>query len=131
MKRTALISMFLILVVFVGTSFAVKVTLFGKNQYSQSGLYSEAFPAEPGYGKIIVRNHGLEDVVIKLNGKKVFNEIDDDVSRLRKRVSLLKSNNLSVDINTNDNEDSGDSDNGDDSDHEGDEDDKDHEDDED
>ena len=82
MFKRSIFTLSLLLCVFLGTSFAVEVTLFGPNQYLRTkgapNQFSDTFPGILGDGKLIIQNgdengkHRISSATIKLNGEVVL-----------------------------------------------------------
>ncbi len=81
MKRAVWVTLFLLLGLFISTSFAVEVTVFGPNKYLRTGgqpnVYSDTFPWITGNGKLILTNgtdggkNRISSAIISVNGKQV------------------------------------------------------------
>ena len=60
MKKNILVSLYILLWLFVSTSFAAEITVFGPNQYLRTtgapNTYTDTFSAIAGEGSLIVKN---------------------------------------------------------------------------
>jgi len=113
MKKTALIVMALLLGTFIGTSFAVEVTLFGPNQYTRTtgkpNVYADTFPGISGQGKLVLKN-GTQDgknrvssALITINGKQVLSpkDFNQKVYEIDVPINLAENNSISVELRSN------------------------------
>ena len=110
MKKYILIALATILVLAVGYTYAVEVTLLGPKQYARTqgspNLYNDSFIGKAGQGKIVIRNGGVDSAnlvssaIVKLNGVAVFgvNDFNQHAWKLEKSVSLNDTNSLSVEL---------------------------------
>jgi hypothetical protein len=117
MKKSALVSLFLILGFFVGTSSAVEVSRFGPTQYVRTGgapdVYNDSFSAPSGEATLVVTNgeqsgthrvtDGVSSAYVRLNGVEIFgpNDFNQTVYHLEAVVTLVENNSLSVELNSN------------------------------
>ncbi|MFH2011587.1 MAG: RHS repeat-associated core domain-containing protein [Pseudomonadota bacterium] len=112
MKKTAFITLLITLGLFFSTSLAVGETVFGPQQYIQTGTsitYTDTFPAAPGQGTLIVLNgqengkKRISSATVKLNGQVIFDESDfnQSIYQLEAVVTLIASNTLEVTLKNN------------------------------
>ena len=110
MKNSALSTLVLLLCFFVGTSFAVEVTVFGPAKYlrttGQPNIYTGTFPAIMGKGKLILENgdatgkNRISSALIYVNGKQILgpNVFNQQVYNLEVPVTLTGNNLISVEL---------------------------------
>jgi len=112
MKRAVMIALFFVLVVSIGTSFAVEVTLFGPQQYLRTkgkpDVYSDGFSIHglTGEGKLIIKNgdqdgnHRISSALIHFNGEQIFgpDDFNQQVYNLEASVDLVEDNFISVEL---------------------------------
>jgi hypothetical protein len=117
MKKSAVITLFLFLGLFVGTSSAVEVTRFGPKQYLRTGgapdVYNDSFSAPVGEARLVVKNgeqsgthrvtDGVSSAYVRLNGVEIFgpNDFNQNVYHLEAFVNLAASNSISVELQSN------------------------------
>jgi hypothetical protein len=110
MKKSALFTLALLLGFFIGTSFAVEVTLFSPHQYSRTtgkpNVYTNTFPGIAGQGKLILKNgtqdgkNRISSALIFVNGKQVLGpeNFNQKVYNIETPVSLAQNNSISVEL---------------------------------
>jgi RHS repeat-associated protein len=114
MKKSTLSAWFLLLSLAAITSSlsATEVTVFGPKQYMRTSaardLFSDTFAAEPGQGKLIVRNGSsgggqrvdcsVSSAQVILNGEEIFgpSDFNQQVYYLEAAVNLAASNSMSI-----------------------------------
>ena len=108
MKKVTVISFFLLLGIFIGTSFAVEVTLLGPNEYlrskGQPDLYTDTFPGIVGEGKLIVTNgdvngkHRISSAEIEINGIPILdqNDFNQKTDYIELPISLEEENSITI-----------------------------------
>ena len=125
MKRVALISIFLLLVGFISTSFAVEVTLFGPEQFIKveeepvltegevepeedvPTIYSDTFPGVVGGATLKITNgnndkHRITSAEIWINGSIVVgpSSFKQEVAYFAVDISLLEQNDITVKLDS-------------------------------
>ena len=120
MKKAIMITLFLFLGLFIGTSsaLAVEVTLFGPNHYVRTsgspdvytGTFTALFPEIVSNGKLIVLNgdqigeHRVTDAVssaeVFVNGEQIFgpNDFNQHVYHLEAPIALVENNSITVEL---------------------------------
>ena len=117
MKKTILITLFLFLSLFLGTSSAVEVTLFGPKQYlrttGSANVYTDTFSAIAGEARLIVKNgdwdesHRRTDAIssasVVVNGQEIFgpNDFNQQVYLLEAPINVAENNSISVELTSN------------------------------
>jgi murein DD-endopeptidase MepM/ murein hydrolase activator NlpD len=108
MKRIALITAFFLLGIFIGSSFAIEVTLLEPMQCAKIGdeptTYTESFPGLVGEGRLIIENgdefgdHRVSSAEIYLNGVLVIGpkSFNQKVGHIESSVSLVEQNSITV-----------------------------------
>jgi len=104
MKKSSLIALATILILAVGYTYAVEVTLLGPKQYERTtgkpNTFTDSFPGRPGQGKIILQNDGLSSAIVKINGIEIFgvNNFNKRVGTLEAQISFVEYNSISVEL---------------------------------
>jgi len=110
MKKTAMITLCLLLGVLIGTSSAVEVTVFGPKVYERTkgkpNVYTDNFPGIIGEGKLIVHNGGnnkksrISSAVISVNGKQIFDPSDFNQKDqyLEAPVDLVENSSITLEL---------------------------------
>ncbi|MBW1644417.1 MAG: tandem-95 repeat protein, partial [Deltaproteobacteria bacterium] len=114
MKKTILVSLCMLLCIFVSTSFAVDVNVFGPNKYLRTSgapnVYTDTFSAIAGEGRLIVKNgswdgenrmvDAISTASVFVNGQQIFSPSDfnQQVYLLEKPVSLSENNTISIEL---------------------------------
>ncbi|MBS3906372.1 MAG: M23 family metallopeptidase [Syntrophaceae bacterium] len=110
MKKSILIASVLLLSLWVGSSFAAQVTLFGPNQYSRStgkpNVYSGTFPGIAGQGKLIIKNgdtsgnNRVSSALIFVNGNQILgpNSFNQQIYNIEVPLSIAQNNSISVEL---------------------------------
>lgn len=110
MKKALLLTLCLLLSIFVGTSFAVEVTLFGPNQYVRTqgspDIYTDTFRDVPGEGTLIIENgdedgkHRISNAKVLVNEEQIFgpNDFNQKIYHLKTPVNLSEDNSLSIEL---------------------------------
>ena len=110
MKKAVLIILPLFLGLFVSTSFAGEVTLFGPKEFLRTtgkpNVYTDTFSAAPLEGKLSIKNgdedgeHRISSALISVNGEQVFrpNDFNQQVYRLEAPVNLAEDNSIRVEL---------------------------------
>ena len=121
MKKSVVISLFLLLSLFIGTASAVEVTLFGPKQYVRTSgspdvftaPFTALFPEIVSNGKLIVFNgnqigeHRVTDAVssaeVFVNGEQIFgpNDFNQNVYYLEAPIALVQDNSITVELRSN------------------------------
>ena len=117
MKKTILIALFLFLNLFLGTSSAVDVTLFGPKQYlrttGSANIYTDTFSAIAGEARLIVNNgdwdgnqritDAISSASVVVNGQEIFgpSDFNKQVYSLEAVINLLEENSISVELTSN------------------------------
>lgn len=110
MKKAFLISLFLFLGLFICTSYAVEVNLFGPQKYLQTkgkpNIYTGTFPGRTGVGILKVMNgdangkNRISSAIVRINGVEILgpNDFNQNVYNLEIPVSLEENNMISVEL---------------------------------
>ncbi len=114
MRRSALITLFVLLALFAGMSFASEVNVFGPEQFERTSgapdVYVASFTAIPGDGWLSVKNgsqtgdsrivDALSSAQVFLNGEEIFgtSDFNQRVYLLEAPVTLADVNSLSVEL---------------------------------
>ncbi len=117
MKKSILITLFLFLSLFLGTSFAVEVTMFGPNQYLRStgspDVYTDTFSAIVGEARLIVKNgkwdgsqritDAISSASVAVNGVEIFgtDDFNQQVYLLESPINVAEDNSISVELASN------------------------------
>jgi len=112
MKKSVVISLFLLLSLFIGTASAVEVTLFGPKQYVRTSgspdVFADTFRGVPGQGTLIVKNgnyngdrrveDGVSSATVSINGVEIFgpNDFNQTVYYMETTVDLVEDNTIDV-----------------------------------
>ena len=110
MKKIVFITLCLIIGLFVSTTFAVEVIVFGPNQYLRTtgapNVFTDTFSAIPKEGKLIINNgdedgnYRISSAKVFLNGKQLFGtkDFNQQVYNLEASVNLFENNSISVEL---------------------------------
>ena len=114
MKKTVWVTLCLLLCLFVSTSFADEIAVFGPNEYERTtgapNVYTDTFTAVPGEGMLMVRNGALNgenritdaisSAAIFFNGEQILgpDDFNQQVYLLEATVNLAESNSISIEL---------------------------------
>lgn len=110
MKKTVFVTLFLLIGLFISTSFAAEVTVFGPNQYLRTtgapNIYTDTFSAIPKEGKLIIKNgdedggHRISSAKVLVNGEELFgtNDFNQQIYHLEASVNLAEDNSIIVEL---------------------------------
>ena len=119
MKKTIMITLFLLLSLFLGTSSAVagEVTLFGPKQYVRTtgtpNVYTDTFSAIPGEAKLTVKNgnwdgseritDAISSASVAVNGEEIFgpDDFNQQVYLLEAPINVAEDNSISIELASN------------------------------
>jgi hypothetical protein len=114
MKKTISITLFLLLILFLGTASAGEVTMFGPKQYVRTkgapNVYTDTFSAISGEAKLTVKNgswDGMKKITdaissasVVVNGHQIFgpNDFNQQVHFLEASINVAEDNSITVEL---------------------------------
>ena len=117
MKKTLFITLFLLLSLFLGTSSAGEVTMFGPKQYVRTtgdpNVYTDTFSAIDGEATLTVKNgdwdgskritDAISSASVSINGVEIFgpDDFSQQVYILEATINLAEGNSLLVELASN------------------------------
>jgi len=110
MKKIVFVTVCLLIGLFVSTTFAVEVIVFGPNQYLRTtgapNVFTDTFSAIPKEGKLIINNgdedgnYRISSAKVFLNGKQLFGtkDFNQQIYYLEAPINLFENNSISVEL---------------------------------
>ena len=107
-KKRFILIVIITLFLFIGSSFAIDVTVLKSRQYIRNSgkpdVYTDTFPGRVGTGTIFVLNgdstgnNRVSSAIVTINGQQIFstNEFNQKIYNLERTINLQDSNDISV-----------------------------------